>query len=163
MKRPVNLIVNGPWPYWVGAIVLAFLNVLVFIVNKTPWGVTRNLEAWAEWLGLKLGLPVTNFYTLSDLLSAYGTYTNLGVIFGAFLATLAASQARFRPIRSKKFFYSALIGGFLMGYGARIASGCNVGGMLNGIASGSLTGWVFAIFILLGTWIGSKILLKYLI
>ncbi|MCO5387692.1 MAG: YeeE/YedE family protein [Desulfosporosinus sp.] len=49
-----------------------------------------------------------------------------------------------------------------MGYGARIAYGCNVGALLNGIASSSLTGWIFAFAVFLGTWLGSKLLLKYL-
>ncbi|OLN33223.1 protein of unknown function DUF395, YeeE/YedE [Desulfosporosinus metallidurans] len=97
------------------------------------------------------------------LMTSSGTYLNLGLLLGAFWATLVASQARFRPIRNKKFFFSALIGGMLMGYGARIAYGCNVGALLNGIASSSLTGWIFAIAVFLGTWIGSKLLVKYLL
>ena len=32
-----------------------------------------------------------------------------------------------------------------MGYGARLAYGCNIGAYLGGIASGSLHGWVWGI------------------
>lgn len=168
MKKAWNDAIRGPWTYWTGAIILAILNILVLYTRKTPWGVTRNIEQWSRWIGTKLGLISYGNLELSDLLMdnflmSSGTYLNLGVVLGALWAALSASQLRLRPIRDKKFFFSALIGGILMGYGARIAHGCNVGGLLNGIASSSLSGWIFGIAILIGTWIGIKILMRFLI
>jgi uncharacterized protein len=163
MKKTLQTVLHGPWDYWVGALILGILNILVLIVRREPWGVTLNLEIWAEWVGTNLGLLDDRGFTLNNLLSYSGTYLNLGVLLGSFWATLVASQFRFRPIRNKKFLYSALIGGFLMGYGARIAYGCNIGALLNGIASSSLTGWIFMIATFLGTLLGSRLLLKYLI
>lgn len=154
---------HGPWPYWVGAVILAFLNIAILYVRQSPWGVTANVEEWALWLGEKVWIGSESHFTLSGLLSLNGTYLNLGVVLGALWSTLTASQARFRPIRQKKFFFSALIGGILIGYGARIAYGCNIGGLLNGIASGSLTGWIFGGAIIFGTWIGTKLLLRFLV
>lgn len=162
MKKTLSTIIHGPWAYWIGAIILAVLNILVLIVRREPWGVTLNVENWAEWLGTNLGVLDDQGFTLQELMTASGTYLNLGLILGAFWATLVASQVRFRPIRDKKFLFSALIGGLLMGYGARIAYGCNVGALLNGIASSSLAGWIFAIAVFFGTWLGSKLLLRYL-
>lgn len=49
-----------------------------------------------------------------------------------------------------------------MGYGARIAFGCNIGAFFSGVASMSLHGWIYVVFIFLGAWIGSKLLVKYL-
>ena len=162
MKKTLPTIIHGPWAYWIGAIILGVLNILVLIVRREPWGITLNIEIWAEWLGTNLGVLDDQGFTFMELMTYSGTYLNVGLILGAFWATLVASQVRFRPIRDKKFFVSALIGGLLMGYGARIAYGCNVGALLNGIASSSLTGWIFAIAVFLGTWLGSKLLLKYL-
>ncbi|MDI6812354.1 MAG: YeeE/YedE thiosulfate transporter family protein [Desulfitobacteriaceae bacterium] len=162
MKEIWRTAVHGPWPYWVGAMVLGGLNILVLLVRKRPWGVTSNLQDWAVWLAHLLGLASERI-PVSQLLLAEGTYLNLGVVLGALWAALAASQWRFRPLRQRKFGFSALIGGLFLGYGARIAYGCNVGGLLNGIASSSLTGWVFALAVFLGTWIGAKILLKFLV
>jgi hypothetical protein len=48
-----------------------------------------------------------------------------------------------------------------MGYGARIAFGCNIGALFGGIASLSLSGWVFGAFLFLGAMVGSKLLVKY--
>lgn len=162
MKKTLQTIIHGPWAYWIGAIILGVLNILVLIVRREPWGVTLNIEIWAEWIGTNLGVLNDQGFTFKQLVTSSGTYLNFGLLLGAFWATLVASQVRFRPIRDKKFLFSALIGGLFMGYGARIAYGCNIGALLNGIASSSLTGWIFAIATFLGTWLGSKLLLKYL-
>lgn len=163
MKKELQIIYKGPWAYWVGAVVLAVLNIMVLIIRQKPWGITTNIEDWSVWMGTKIGLVNNLDITLKQLLLADGTYLNLGVILGAFWATLAASQARFRPVKDKKFVISALIGGILMGYGARIASGCNIGLVLNGIASGSLSGWIFAVAVFMGTWLGAKLLVRFLL
>lgn len=163
MKKAWYAIFHGPWNYWAGAVILAGLNILVLYVRKVPWGVTTNIEEWSEWIGTSLGFITNGKVHFSDLLLSSGTYLNLGVILGSLWATLAASQARFRPILDKKFFFSALIGGIFMGYGARIAYGCNIGGLLNGIASSSLTGWIFGLSVFIGTWLGTKLLIRFLV
>jgi len=48
-----------------------------------------------------------------------------------------------------------------MGYGARLSFGCNIGALYGGIASLSLSGWVFAVFMFFGAVAGSKLLVKY--
>ncbi|WP_018306896.1 YeeE/YedE thiosulfate transporter family protein [Desulfitobacterium hafniense] len=163
MRKELEIIYKGPWAYWVGAVVLAILNIMVLVIRQKPWGITTNIEDWSVWLGAKIGLVNNLDITLKQLLLSDGTYLNLGVILGAFWATLVASQARFRPVKDKKFVISALIGGILMGYGARIAYGCNIGLVLNGIASGSLSGWIFAIAVFMGTWLGAKLLVRFLL
>lgn len=61
----------------------------------------------------------------------------------------------------KKWIIAASLGGLLMGYGARIAYGCNIGALYSGIASLSLSGWVFAVAMFFGAVVGSKLLVKY--
>jgi len=51
----------------------------------------------------------------------------------------------------------AVLGGLLMGVGARLAGGCNIGAYLAGIASGSLHGWIWAAAAMLGTFAGLKL------
>lgn len=163
MKTFWTFFSHGPWPYWVGALILAFLNIIILYVRQKPWGVTLNIEEWAQWLASLAGIVSESDLTFGELISLDGTYLNLGLVLGSFWSTLMASEARFRPIRQKKFFISALLGGLLMGYGARIAYGCNIGGFLNGIASSSLTGWIFGVSILVGVWIGTKLLIRFLV
>ena len=79
---------------------------------------------------------------------------NLGIIAGAFLA--AGLAGSFGPVRnlSWRSALAAALGGLLMGYGARLAYGCNIGAYFSGIASGSLHGWLWLVAALLGTYAG---------
>ena len=52
---------------------------------------------------------------------------------------------------------AAVLGGILMGIGARLANGCNIGAYLAGVASGSLSGWVWGLAALGGTWVGLRL------
>ncbi|MEL1136214.1 YeeE/YedE thiosulfate transporter family protein [Desulfitobacterium sp. THU1] len=163
MRKELEVIYKGPWAYWVGAVVLAILNIAVLVIRQRPWGITTNMEDWSVWIASKIGLVNDLNLTFQELLVADGTYLNLGIILGAFWATVVASQARFHPIKEGKFAVSALIGGILMGIGARIAYGCNIGLVLNGIASSSLSGWIFMIAVFIGAWMGAKLLLRFLV
>lgn len=87
---------------------------------------------------------------------------NIAVIIGSLIATLFASQFNIK-IKNRKQVIIALIGGIIMGYGARLASGCNIGSFLIGISSFSLHGWIYWIFITLGAFIGTLILKKFIL
>jgi len=52
---------------------------------------------------------------------------------------------------------AALIGGLLMGYGARLAYGCNIGAYFSGIASSSLHGWLWLVAAFLGSILGTRL------
>ena len=52
---------------------------------------------------------------------------------------------------------TAVFGGLLMGYGARLAFGCNICGMLAGIVSGSLHGWLWLVAGFAGTMLGVRL------
>ena len=90
-----------------------------------------------------------------------GSLRNVGIIAGALFSTLIASGFKFKKIKSWKQVVAAILGGLLMGYGARIGFGCNIGALFSGIASLSLSGWVYGVFLFLGAIVGSKLLVKY--
>jgi uncharacterized membrane protein YedE/YeeE len=52
---------------------------------------------------------------------------------------------------------AAVIGGLMLGYGARLAFGCNIGAYFSGIASGSLHGWVWLVAAFAGNMVGVKL------
>lgn len=91
------------------------------------------------------------------------TILNMGVIMGSLIATLMASQFKLKKVKSKKQLIFALLGGIMMGYGTRLALGCNIGAFFSGIPSFSLHAWVFGIFTILGAWVGCKILIRFLV
>jgi uncharacterized protein len=52
---------------------------------------------------------------------------------------------------------AAIVGGLLLGYGARLAYGCNIGAYFSGIASGSLHGWVWLVAAFAGDAVGVRL------
>ena len=71
---------------------------------------------------------------------------NFGMIIGASLfASITASFAK-QPWPPFRQLVAAMIGGLLMGIGARLAFGCNIGAFVAGISSGSLTWMVVGVF-----------------
>lgn len=173
MKQLRRAVLVEPFPYWLGAVLLAVLNIAYFTFFGSPWGVTSAFAHWGAWVLQKFGArPETWHYYANSASNLKGlnagflrdsiTVVNLGIIVGALLAVLLASQFKFKKIKSYRQVVGAVVGGLLMGYGARIAFGCNIGAFFSGIPSFSLHGWVFAIFIFVGAAIGSKILVRYL-
>ncbi|WP_432407785.1 YeeE/YedE thiosulfate transporter family protein [Wukongibacter sp. M2B1] len=162
---------KGAWTYVTGAVLLSLFQIVTFATTGNPWGVSGVFANWGAWIYRALGGNVDKWYYFSSkgaqatletgMLNDPGSLRNLGIIFGALLATLLASQFKFKKIKSKKQIIAAILGGLLMGYGARIGFGCNIGALFSGISSLSLSGWVFAIFMFLGSMVGSKLLVKY--
>ena len=52
---------------------------------------------------------------------------------------------------------AALGGGLVMGYGSRLAFGCNIGALFSGTASLSLHGWVYLVSLGLGALVGIRL------
>src|SRR5699024_3138027 len=80
------------------------------------------------------------------------TVFNLGVMLGAFLASAASGLFKFNKINLKNTA-AAVVGGLLMGYGARLAVGCDIGAYFGCIASFSLHGYVWGLLALAGTFV----------
>ncbi len=162
---------KDPFTYVTGAVLLAVFNIAIFAATGNPWGVSGTIANWGAWLYRFVGGNVDKWWYFSSdgaqstlnagILNHTGSWQNFGIIFGALMATLLASQFKFKKIKSVRQAAGAILGGFLMGYGARLAGGCNIGALFSGISSLSLSGWVFALFLFGGAFIGSKLLQKF--
>lgn len=167
------LFVN-PWTYVTGFTILALLNIVLVVSTGKAWGVTTSLAYWGAWIWegmggdphswlyfieVKPGFNKAGFNFLTDP----GSLTNLGIIVGALIATLMACQFRIKKMKNGKQVAAAVLGGLLMGFGARLAFGCNIGAMFTAIPAMSMNGWVFMVSIFIGAAIGSKLLVKYFI
>lgn len=157
-------VLRGSWPIWVGAIVLAVLNALVLLTTGRPWGVTSAFRLWASKIMNGVGLDVASWSFWNErpglnasLLADNTTVANFGIILGALVASAAAGGFAFYKKVPGRTVAAGIIGGILMGYGATFAAGCNIGAYFSGIASGSLHGYVWAVFALIGTFIGLKL------
>lgn len=152
-------------PFLIAAISLAFLNACLLFVSGMPWSISSIFPYWGTHLIDLFKLPFDwSFWDYSmenttrmnqGIFENTVSLTTMGLILGAFTASL------FKP-RSKvaityKGLMGSIVGGVLMGYGAVMASGCNIGAFFSGIASGSLHGWVWFVFALLGNMLGLMI------
>ncbi|MFC4559811.1 YeeE/YedE family protein [Virgibacillus kekensis] len=154
-------IFRGSWPLFAAAIVLAVLNALTLMTRGAPWGITSAFALWGSKVAQVFGVDVAgwgywqgaNAVALnSSIFADTTTVLNFGVILGAFLASAAGGLFKFNKITGKNAAAS-VIGGLLMGYGARLAFGCNIGAYFGGIASFSLHGYIWGIMALGGTFI----------
>ena len=159
-------LLKGPWPLFFGAILLAIFNFLMLHVAGHPWSVTFAFGLWGAKIINILGVDVSawNFWQLSypstalenSVIADPTSLSNLGIILGALIASNLAGKFSDKNTISHKIFLAAMIGGFLMGYGARLAFGCNIGALFSGIASGSIHGWVWFLFAFIGSFYGVK-------
>ncbi|UCJ15299.1 YeeE/YedE family protein [Pseudomonas sp. MM211] len=157
---------RGHWPLAWASLALAVLGVCNLLLSGQPWSVTFAFNLWGAKLATLLGLDVGSWAYWSwsmpaqalagPVLAETTSVTNFGLILGALLA--AGLSKRFAPLLRVplKSLLAAVIGGLLMGYGARLAFGCNVGALFSGIASGSLHGWVWFALALLGSLAGVR-------
>ncbi|WP_338834036.1 hypothetical protein MHLNE_04030 [Moorella humiferrea] len=162
-----------PWSYWTGGIALAVLDVLLTWRGGQPWGITTAFSYWGAWIWqiFKGALPDWYYYNLPahrhalemGFLGEPRTLLDVGLVIGAFLGSLAGSEFRLHRPRRWPLIAAAVAGGLLMGYGARIAMGCNIGAFFNGIASFSLHGWLFGLGLISGAYVGSRLLLRFLL
>jgi hypothetical protein len=156
--------VRGSWPLWVGALLLAGLNALTLYVSGGPWGVTFAFALWGSKLLDAVGVDVLSWGFWQDpanlakyeagWLAEKTSVMDLGIIVGALVASAAAGAFVLHRRVPGRLALGAVIGGILMGYGARIAFGCNIGAYFGGIASFSLHGWIWGAMAILGTFGG---------
>ncbi|MEM9725339.1 MAG: YeeE/YedE family protein, partial [Pseudomonadota bacterium] len=147
----------GPWSLTVGALILAAVGVGCFLALGRPWGVTAAYPLWGAKLAEAVGAPVGQWAYWSggrleqSIFADATSVMNFGIMLGALAASGAAG--RFAPTLRLGFrdAWTAILGGLLMGYGARLAHGCNIGGLIGGVASGSLHGWSWLLFGALGS------------
>ena len=106
-------------------------------------------EFW-QWPGPKRALA-------DSVLSDTSSLTDFGMILGAMAAAAATrpfARGAWPPLKS---LAAAAIGGLLMGWGARLGFGCNIGAFVGGVASGSLHGWLWFVAALGGCAIGIRL------
>ena len=155
---------RGPWPLLWVALALAVLNFATLVMAGHPWSITWGLTLWAakaaQWLGWAPGSSAfwADGFAAHALAAPIWRDTtsvmNLAIIAGA--GGAAAMAGRFRPGLKipPRVLLASIIGGLLLGYGARLAYGCNIGAFFSGIASQSLHGWVWIVAAVPGNWVG---------
>jgi uncharacterized membrane protein YedE/YeeE len=153
--------------YIIGGIAIGLLSIAVFIAGGHPWSVTFGFTVWGAKAASALGFdfshaafwqwPGPKHALEGSVLADTSSLTDFGMLLGAMAAAAASkpfAAAEWPPVKS---LAAAAIGGLLMGWGARLGFGCNIGAFVSGVASGSLHGWVWFAAALPGCLIGIRL------
>ena len=165
LLKPDNRWFTGPWSLIAGAGALALVNIAVLLVQGWPWGITSAFALWGSKAAALIGFSPANWAywkgqeaaLIDPVLADPVSVTNFGIILGAMLASILA--AKFRPSLAipARSLMAAVLGGILLGIGARLGTGCNIGAFFSGTVSGSLHGWVWLVFAFAGNALGVKL------
>jgi uncharacterized membrane protein YedE/YeeE len=141
------------WPVWVGGVLFGMLNVLLFAYER-PWSAADGVRNWGDWMFNTLGVTKStiiapHLYSTSVL--------NLGIIGGALAAALLARQFQIRMAPPWELL-KGLVGGGLMGVGASLAFGCNIGGFFSAMSALSMAGVAMMAGLIAGVFVGLKLL-----
>jgi magnesium-transporting ATPase (P-type) len=155
-RRPGwSWLLHGPWPLVGAGLLLAVLNIATLLLAGHPWSITFGFGLWGAKAAQAVGIPVESweFWNWPGPQAALGrsvladvtSVMNFGIILGAALAASLAGKFAPKAKIPLGSLLAAAIGGILMGYGARLSFGCNIGALFSGIASGSLHGWLWLV------------------
>ncbi len=138
------------------------LSIQDTVFDPGYWYITTQEAQWGGWVlnflglenmdniffGLDFGLP-------NPLLNAPG-FMSIGIILGAAMIALTRSEFKWK-IPSLETAVFAIVGGILMGIGARIAMGCNIGAFFATVTNGDLSGWIFLGGMMIGGYVGVRV------
>ncbi len=139
------------WPWLFTGLVLGLIGLVAWLSSAAAGrnyglSITGPIRSWFRYL-------VTGDPGFLD----WGSWMLAGLIVGSFVAARLSGEAKLRlPPPSRTL--QALSGGLLMGLGAQLAGGCNIGHGLTGLAVLSLGSVLTTISIVLGAWTMSFLL-----
>lgn len=158
-------LLRGPWPLIWGGVALVLLNLATLLLAGRPWGITSAFALWGAKALAATGIadpaawafwqvPAQAKSLSASVWADVTTVQDIGIILGALAAACAAGK--FAPVWQipPRQIAASVIGGILLGYGSRLAYGCNIGAYFSGILSGSVHGWLWLVCAYAGSAIG---------
>jgi uncharacterized protein len=143
------------WTVWAAAALVATINVFLFAFDR-PWTASDGVRNWGDWVFKGLGVV-----TRTDLIAPWlysGSLINIGVLVGATVAALLSREFAVRVSPPGELIKGG-IGGVLMGTGAILAFGCNIGGFFSALSALSLSGFGMMLGLGIGAWVGLRYVL----
>ena len=171
-KRLYKIFCQTEWDATTTGIVVAIFSILIMAWWR-PWGAVGAIRNWGDWI-----LYAVGWYSDPDMQEVVGfidddgarvltksiwyntgSVIGLGFVGGAFLSACLGGPfaLRFPPLRE---YVKAVIAGILMGIGAALAGGCNIGGMYNALGNLAANGFTMWIGLVFGAVVGLWLLYK---
>ena len=164
----IKTIFTKEWSPLVGGVVLAILNIFLFI-RFHPLGVVGEISRWTTSFADSVGLPELSLRGMEGLGACAmavaggswftdGFFLVVGIVAGSALSAVGAREFKLRISKSPRRYLQTIAGGVVMGYGAGLGLGCTLGGFFSAIPSLALNGWVYAVGLTVGAFIGVQII-----
>ncbi len=144
------------WPPLLAGILLGLVLLLTFVWTGHGLGATGASTRLTAWLGNEVAPAATqaNEYLGAMVedganpLPSWISWQVVGVAMGALVAAFMGGRMRVqldgaRSVGGSRRIATALIGGLLSGFGARVAAGCTSGLGLSGAATLGIAAFVF--------------------
>lgn len=138
------------------------LSIQQTVFDPGYWYITTQEAQLGAWVMEGMGRDMMDniFFGLENgipnpLINA-PLLMSLGIILGAAVLALMRREFKWKLPNAETAMF-ALVGGALMGIGARIGMGCNVGAFFAAVTNGDLSGWIFLAGMTLGGLVGVKI------
>jgi uncharacterized protein len=145
-----------PWPVIPSALVIAALNVFLFTLDR-PWTASDGMRNWGD--GLLQFFGVIHQPDLLPPLLYSGSVLNLGLLVGGMAAALLSREFAIRLAPLRELVIGGL-GGLLMGWGAMLSFGCNIGGFFSALSALSASGMGMMAGLLIGAFIATRYLIR---
>lgn len=127
-------------------------GIALGLISLVAW---LSSSATGRYYGLSVTGPIRSVFRFivegDPTLLDWGSYLLIGLLFGSFLAAFIYGEAKLRLPNAGRTL-QALGGGVLMGFGAQVAGGCNIGHSFTGLSTLALSSIVTTAFIILGAW-----------
>jgi uncharacterized membrane protein YedE/YeeE len=154
LREDYNRLFGQAWDPWVGGLLIGIINVFLFMLYQ-PW---TSLDGIFNWGNSLLGdVELLSLGPDHPILRS-GSVINIGLLFGAFLSALLAGQFAIRMAPRRELIKGA-IGGILIGLGAVLVRGCNIGGFFSGTSALGLHGLTMGVGLAIGAFFGVQYLM----
>ena len=169
---------------WKTAIILSLLGAVSYILLGMPLGISTTYTKIAAIIENQIipdhvsrvayfqGVPLNIYNQFFNTTMRGGAGPSLdaiwdiqfpliiGITGGSAISALLLKEFTIRYKIPTQQLITALLGGAIMGFGARMSAGCNIWHLMGGIPIFATRSILFLIGLPIGTWIGAKILFR---
>jgi len=153
---------------YVSAMLIGVVSVLlgysVYLVTGSGslWGITTGESKLGGLFWQSLGFRADQLayfkqFKLALPLEDPTQAIVFAILVGGGAASLITRSFVVKHLPDRWMLAQAIVGGFLLGYGARLALGCNIGNFLSAWAAGGVHAAIFTAALLPGTYVGLRI------
>ncbi|MEO9533136.1 MAG: YeeE/YedE thiosulfate transporter family protein [Crocinitomicaceae bacterium] len=183
MKEIYKSIIIDPWPWWVGGPLIGLFVIALLLLERKQLGISSSFQGICAKLS-----PIKFDYFKNVEKTYWQIWFSLGLILGGFvvfslvpLYSVNVSDATIKTLESLnvspqeglvpselysfelKSMLVLLLGGLMIGFGARYANGCTAGHAIMGCAQMSKASIVSTIFFFVGGLIAVYFILPVLL